>query len=290
MIDINSVGRIYYKDTSPTLPDGNNVVALVVNGKPVDFTDAAKYYNVSTVNYLAAGSCNFNDGGVSLWPLNQIAHDTQYYVRDAVIDYIKAMGTVSPKVEGRLLFGDKDAPTFTINVPKEQSYLHSEFPVVDISAADATSGTTPSFAPPSGVKIIEAWVDGVSVLNGQKIDLHVMTLGQHQFTATVKDYYGNTATPQTVNFTITATVQSMKESVNLFYADGSIKSASVRDGLLSKLNTAQMYLNSGNKKAAINALNALISQVKAQSGKQITKATADLLIADANYVIANPKY
>jgi hypothetical protein len=56
------------------------------------------------VNYLAAGSCNFNNSGVSLWPLTQIVHDTQYYVRDAVIDYVTAMGTVSPAIEGRLVF------------------------------------------------------------------------------------------------------------------------------------------------------------------------------------------
>ncbi|HEX8941285.1 MAG TPA: bifunctional UDP-sugar hydrolase/5'-nucleotidase, partial [Candidatus Limnocylindrales bacterium] len=117
MLDTNSVGRIYYRDTSPSLPDGNNVVALMIGGKPVDFSDAAKYYKVSTVNYLAAGSCNFNDNGVSLWPLNQIVNDTQYYVRDAVIDYINAMTTVSPKVEGRLLFGDTVAPVATINAP-----------------------------------------------------------------------------------------------------------------------------------------------------------------------------
>jgi hypothetical protein len=56
------------------------------------------------VNYLAAGSCNFNDNGVSLWPLSQIVHDTQFYVRDAVIDYIKYKGIVSPAIEGRLGF------------------------------------------------------------------------------------------------------------------------------------------------------------------------------------------
>jgi hypothetical protein len=67
-------------------------------------TDADTYYRVSTVNYLAAGSCNFNNSGVSLWPLNQIVNDTQFYVRDAVINYIKAMGTVSPAIEGRLSF------------------------------------------------------------------------------------------------------------------------------------------------------------------------------------------
>jgi hypothetical protein len=80
-----------------------------MNRKPVDFSDDAKYHKVSTVNYLAAGSCNFNDGGVSLWPLSQIVNDTQLYVRDAVIDYITAMGTVSPAIEGRLLFGDPAA-------------------------------------------------------------------------------------------------------------------------------------------------------------------------------------
>ncbi len=104
MIGTNSAGKITYKDTSPALPDGNNVESLTIGGAPVDFSDAAKYYNVSTVNYLAAGSCNFNDSGVSLWPLNQIVHDTQLYVRDAVIDYIAHEGTVSPAIEGRLVF------------------------------------------------------------------------------------------------------------------------------------------------------------------------------------------
>ncbi len=104
MIDTNSVGKITYDDTSPALPDGSNVVSLTINEVPVDFNDATKYYNVSTVNYLAAGSCNFNDGGVSLWPLGQIVHDTQFYVRDAVIDYITHEGTVSPAIEGRLVF------------------------------------------------------------------------------------------------------------------------------------------------------------------------------------------
>jgi len=110
MLDTNKVGQITYDQkaggaTTPPLPDGSNVVSFTINGTPVDFTNATRYYNVSTVNYLAAGSCNFNDGGVSLWPLNQIVHDTQYYVRDAVINYIKAQpGPISPAIEGRLIF------------------------------------------------------------------------------------------------------------------------------------------------------------------------------------------
>lgn len=103
MLDVNSVGQITYKDTYPTLPDGNNVLSLVINGKPLDFTDPTKEYLVSTVNYLAAGSCNFNDGGVSLWPLDKVVNDTQYYVRDVVIDYLRDKGIVTPSIEGRIL-------------------------------------------------------------------------------------------------------------------------------------------------------------------------------------------
>ena len=86
-------------------PDGDDVVSLTIDGLPVDFDDASTYYNVSTVNYLAAGSCNFNDAGVTIWPLDQIVADTQFYVRDSVIDYVDAqVGPIAPIVEGRLAF------------------------------------------------------------------------------------------------------------------------------------------------------------------------------------------
>ncbi|MBI4928834.1 MAG: 5'-nucleotidase C-terminal domain-containing protein, partial [Anaerolineae bacterium] len=110
MIDLDKSGKVVYADPYPRLPNGNNVVRLTVNGTDVDFTDATKYYKVSTVNYLAAGSCNFNDGGVTLWPLNQIVQDTQYYVRDAVTEYIKSTDSedpINPQIEGRLSFLNK---------------------------------------------------------------------------------------------------------------------------------------------------------------------------------------
>jgi len=104
MLDIDEGGVITYKDGYPVLPDGDNVKSLVFNGQSVDFLDATTYYTVSTVNYLAAGSCNFNDDGVTIWPLDQIVADTQIYVRDSVIDYIMDQGTISPQIEGRLVF------------------------------------------------------------------------------------------------------------------------------------------------------------------------------------------
>ena len=105
MLDTNSGNQITYRDTYPLYPNGSNVASLDVNGQFVDFLDATTYYTVSTVNYLAAGSCNFSDNGVSLWPIDQIVNDTQYYVRDAVIDYIDAQsGPIAPDIEGRLQF------------------------------------------------------------------------------------------------------------------------------------------------------------------------------------------
>jgi len=263
--------------------------ALIINGKPVDFSDAEKYYKVSTVNYLAAGSCNFNDAGLSLWPLNQIVNDTQYYVRDAVIDYITAKGTVSPAIEGRLLFGDVTPPAITINVPAATTYTHPTKLTLEFSAVDGPDGTTPSFAPPSGVKTLTATLDGKTVTSGQVIDLLPMPLGSsHTLIVTAADYYGNTET-RAVTFSVTATVQSLKASVNRFYLDGMIKNAGIRDRLLTKLSSAQAYLDAGLAKQAINQLNAFINAVKAQQGKAITSAAATLLIADANWVISHLK-
>jgi 2',3'-cyclic-nucleotide 2'-phosphodiesterase (5'-nucleotidase family) len=284
MLDTNSIGRIYYKDTSPTLPDGNNVMGLIINGKAVDFTDASKYYNVSTVNYLAAGSCNFNDGGVSLWPLNQIVHDTQYYVRDATIDYITAKGTVSPAIEGRLLFGDTVAPVITINVPAGQSYLHSALLTLDFSAVDGADGTTPSFAPPSGVKSIVATLDGTPVTNGQVIDLHTLALGDHTLTVVAADYYGN-ATTQSVTFSVTTSIQSLISSIKRLLAEGKIDNAGIANSLTMKLENAKNSLAKGQMGAAANQLNAFINEVQAQSGKHIAADAAALLIADAQWLL-----
>jgi 2',3'-cyclic-nucleotide 2'-phosphodiesterase (5'-nucleotidase family) len=88
----------------PLLPDGDNVLYMKYGSKYVDFNDAFTYYTVSTVNYLAAGSCNYNDNGVSLWPLDQMVASTKNFVRDSVINYVTAKGSDSPVIEGRMQF------------------------------------------------------------------------------------------------------------------------------------------------------------------------------------------
>ncbi|OQB00705.1 MAG: hypothetical protein BWY25_01680 [Chloroflexi bacterium ADurb.Bin222] len=105
MLDVNAGTVITYADNPLTYTVGvDHIAGMSVNGVPIDFT-AATTYTVSTVNYLAAGSCNFNDGGVSLWPLDHILYDTQYYVRDVVIEYIPTLPQpIAPAIEGRLVF------------------------------------------------------------------------------------------------------------------------------------------------------------------------------------------
>jgi 2',3'-cyclic-nucleotide 2'-phosphodiesterase (5'-nucleotidase family) len=102
----NANNVITYIDPGAAVePDGSNVASLTLNGTTVDFSDAGTYYEVSTVNYVAAGSCNFNDDGETIWPLDQISHDTQLYVRDSVINYVDAqVGPIAPAIEGRLVF------------------------------------------------------------------------------------------------------------------------------------------------------------------------------------------
>jgi 2',3'-cyclic-nucleotide 2'-phosphodiesterase (5'-nucleotidase family) len=270
MLDTNSIGKITYNDLYPAAYDPNKsyVVSLVANGQEVDFEDASTYYRVSTVNYLAAGSCNFNNSGVSLWPLDQIANDTQFYVRDAVIDYITAMGTVSPTIEGRLKFiYDVTPPVITINSPEAKSHLHPDFLTLNFSATDDVSG----------LKSLTATLDGNLVTNGQEIDLHTLSLGDHTLIVNAVDKAGNTSS-QSVTFSVTATVKSLIASVNRLFLEGKIDNAGIHNSLLQQLKS---------DKSTKAQLQAFINHVKAQKGTHITAEAADLLIADAQWVIAH---
>lgn len=281
MIDVNAGGKITYNDLYPAAYDPNKqyVVSLVVNGNEIDFNDASTYYRVSTVNYLAAGSCNFNNSGVSLWPLNQIVNDTQFYVRDAVIDYIKAMGTVSPAIQGRLGFiTDTTAPVITINSPTASAYLHQNSLTLGFAATDDIAG----------IKQVWAELDGVAVTNGQMIDLYTLPLGEHTLTVHAMDKAYNESS-KSITFTVTATVESLMTGVSRFVSEGKIADNGVQKSLLQKLAGVQNALKKGQTIAATNKLEAFINEVQALSGNKITAEAANLLIADAQWVIAHLK-
>ena len=283
MLDTNFGGQVTYNDLYQAAydPAKTYVVSLKLpGGRMVDFADASTYFNVSTVNYLAAGSCNFNNGGVSLWPLDQIVADTQFYVRDAVIDYITHMGTVSPAIEGRLQFiYDVTAPTITITAPTASGYLLPNVLTLDFNAVDVG---------PAGLLKVWADLDGTAVVSGQRVDLYTLSFGAHTVTVRAVDKAGNTST-KAVAFTVKATVGSLKTLVNRFFTEGKITKATISDSFLAHLTSAEASIAAGKNKTAINQLNSFINQVKAQTGKAITAPAAALLIADAKYVIGTLK-
>ena len=276
--DTNAIGEITYNDRYPEAYDAAKqyVMSLKIDGIPVDFADADTYYKVSTVNYLAAGSCNFNNNGVSLWPLDQIVNDTQFYVRDAVINYVTAMGKVSPAIEGRLQFvKDVDGPVITITSPEAKAYLHSADLTIDFAVTDAT-----------GIASVAAALDGTPVSDGQVIDLLGLALGNHTLTVHAVDLAGN-ASDARVTFSVKATVTSLKALVTEFYASGDISKAGVKSSLMAKLDAAQKLLAAGKDQKAASVLKAFINEVKAQTGKSISPEAAAILIADAKWVIAH---
>jgi 2',3'-cyclic-nucleotide 2'-phosphodiesterase (5'-nucleotidase family) len=279
MLDTNKVGKITYNDLFPAAydPAKSYVTSFTINGVPVDFANATKYYRVSTVNYLAAGSCNFNDAGVSLWPLNQIVNDTQYYVRDAVIDYVTAMETVSPAIEGRLAFiADTTGPAITATVPAAKTYWHSDVLKVAFGATDT----------PAGVQSVTAKIDSTAVKNGQSFDLRTLKLGSHTFTTTAVDKAGNSST-KSVTFKVTATTKSLMNSVNKYYAAHKITSNNLKMRLLKLLDQAEYQRTHHYYKSATNTMSIFTWTVGTESGKHIVSGWARVLMDDGAYVMNN---
>ncbi len=282
MLDTNKVGQITYNDLYPAAydPTKSYVRSFTINGKAVDFNDASTYYRVSTVNYLAAGSCNFNDNGVSLWPLGDaIVADTQFYVRDAVIDYVTAAKTVSPAIEGRLVFqtGDIDAPVITISAPTVKAYAHNAYITLSFKATDAGSG----------VKSIVARLDGKVVVNGQKINLLGSWLGPHRLTVTATDKSTNAnVSVKSVRYTVVATTASLIGTVPRFHSERRITSAYTENSLVAMLRTAQYYQNKGWTTPAIMNLAMFTWTVARQTYRTITPSASRILITDAVSVMS----
>jgi hypothetical protein len=113
-------------------------------------------------------------------------------VRDAVIEFTTAQGTISPAIEGRLMFSDTSAPVVTVNSPQAKEYQYWETITLDVVASDSGSG----------VKQIWAELDG-HLLTGQTIICYLLPPGQHTLVVHVVDWYGNETT-QSILFNSTA--------------------------------------------------------------------------------------
>lgn len=79
-------------------PPGDRVVEVLVHGEPID---PAATYTMATNDYMASGG----DGYTALaGSVNLIDASAANFMASQVIDYIEEKGTISPEVEGRIVF------------------------------------------------------------------------------------------------------------------------------------------------------------------------------------------
>lgn len=176
---------------------------------------------------------------------------------------------------------DNTAPVITIVQPAATSYVHSATLTLNYSVVD----------PGSGVNTVAVSLDGSTTLaghglsSGQAINLLTeLGLGSHTLTIDAIDNLGNERSVS-VTFTIIVTADSIKADVNQFVSSGDIKDE-LANSLLAKLDAAAAALARGQCGTADNIYQAFIHEVQAQTGKGISATAASILIADAQFLIA----
>jgi len=171
---------------------------------------------------------------------------------------------------------DTVSPTLAIASPQARGYAHSDVLTMNFSATDSGSGLA--------ARMPTAWLDGAAVANGQSISMLTLALGTHSFVVSATDVAGNSRSLN-VTFTITATIDSLIASVNVFAGQIKIDDASTVSVLLKKANEAKQAMQGGKKAVAVSKLQDFIGLVQEQGGRHITVDAAQILVSDAQYVI-----
>jgi hypothetical protein len=205
------------------------------------------------------------------------AYTIEYWTVDTTTGVIETVNSAS-------LTLDKTAPSIVITQPAATQYAHSATLTLDYSVSDGSGSGVATFVPTLDGATT---VGGHGLQPGQAINLLTeVSLGTHTFTVVATDRLGNNRSIS-VTFTVVVTPTSIEDDVNGFVASGDITKAGIAESLLAKLNAAAAAQASGNCPAAINIWNAFINEIQAQVGKSITQSAANIMIADAQYVIAH---
>ncbi len=165
------------------------------------------------------------------------------------------------------------------------AYPHSAALTLGYSISDGTG---------SGVASSTATIDGATSLpgvpslqNNQQIPLlTALALGSHTFKLVSTDNLNNSGSTS-VTFTIVVTPASIEADVTQFLQLGAIKNAGLASTIMSNLVAAAAARQRGQCNTANNDYNAFINAVMAQSGKGITVSAANIMIADARYLISH---
>ncbi len=181
-----------------------------------------------------------------------------------------------------VLVQDTSPPVISIQQPATGTYVHSATLTLDYTVADVCTG----------VREFTVLLDGAPTLAGHGLEsgqaiplLTELALGTHTFSISAVDQIGNAGSATAV-FEIIVTAESILESVRQFLEGGQI---TLDDGssLLSKLKAAAAARAEGKCKLADLIYQSFIRELEAQRGKKVDPGAADILIADAEYLIAH---
>lgn len=178
---------------------------------------------------------------------------------------------------------DTAAPVIAIHEPRPVEYPHSATVVLDYEVADACTG----------VDDFSATIDGAPSLAGHGLDsgqavalLTELSLGAHSFAVEAVDVEGN-GTSSSLTFFVVVTPESIQDAVRQFVLSGDISDPSLGKAFLSRLAAAASEYKSGNCRAAVGIYESFINAVLAKRGKKVSPAAADIMIADARFLIEN---
>lgn len=187
-------------------------------------------------------------------------------------------------VQAQVLTLDNTPPVVDIRAPVAAQYAHSGTLTLDYAVTDTPGSDVQQFTPR---------IDGLAMLashglqSGQVINLLTeLSVGTHTFAVDAADNLGNSG-GQSVTFEIIVTADSIKDDVTYFASTGMIKKHGLAKSLMAKLNAAAHARARGNCGTAAHKYRAFIHELLAQSGKGIDAAAAQIMIADAQYLIAH---
>src|SRR5574341_659025 len=154
---------------------------------------------------------------------------------------------------------DFTAPEVSIGRPMSGNYLHSDIIILNFSGTDRLSG----------VFSLKAAIDGVQVENAEKFDMLSLPAGDHKFSVQVSDAAGNAAAGS-VYFRVISNIDSTIGLTERAIRERWITSEDTASSLTSKLTSAKLKMEAGQKEKANNFIKAYINEVEAHAGKTIT--------------------
>ena len=187
-----------------------------------------------------------------------------------------ACGTPGPVAAGTWVL-DATAPTIVIGSPVEgTTYPTDATPALTATVSDAGSGVASQ----------GATLDGAATPLPGNVDAYLLYPGPHTVAVTASDALGNTGT-SSVTFRVRATSASLLANLERARSLGLVPDTRVYKGLRDKLLAAQGAHGRGQHATEWNQLVSFVSQLEAQAGQGIDRATALRFMAYAQDLVAS---